>query len=251
MRTHWVTGLATATLLLALAPDADARPFRPGFLPNGAENNCSNCHVSAGGGGARTTFGEDVLANVTANGMEDFWAAVCALDSDGDGLTNGEELGDPCCVWTLNSDPARTDGISLPGDDTSVSATPSAPDDNGNGISNGCDPDFMPGEDMGMGGDDMGMGGDDMGMPANNTPGNNTTGNNTPNNNNNVPDNNAPNNTPGNNASPDMGDPGPDPAMTNDDEGCGCASAPTTTATPWLLAFALLFSRVRRRRVKR
>ncbi len=24
---------------------------------------------------------------------------LCEMDSDGDGLTNGEELGDPCCVW--------------------------------------------------------------------------------------------------------------------------------------------------------
>lgn len=28
------------------------------------------------------------------------WTAeLCAADSDGDGRTNGEELGDPCCVW--------------------------------------------------------------------------------------------------------------------------------------------------------
>jgi hypothetical protein len=24
---------------------------------------------------------------------------LCNADSDGDGKTNGEELGDPCCVW--------------------------------------------------------------------------------------------------------------------------------------------------------
>eukprot|EP00928_Gymnodinium_smaydae_P095205 TRINITY_DN8152_c0_g1_i1.p1 TRINITY_DN8152_c0_g1~~TRINITY_DN8152_c0_g1_i1.p1 ORF type:complete len:447 (+),score=56.87 TRINITY_DN8152_c0_g1_i1:52-1392(+) len=28
------------------------------------------------------------------------WSRVCREDSDGDGLTNGEELGDPCCLWT-------------------------------------------------------------------------------------------------------------------------------------------------------
>ena len=27
------------------------------------------------------------------------WAAICSLDSDGDGRTNGEELGDPGCKW--------------------------------------------------------------------------------------------------------------------------------------------------------
>jgi hypothetical protein len=32
-------------------------------------------------------------------------AALCALDSDGDGKTNGEELGDPTCVWTQGATP--------------------------------------------------------------------------------------------------------------------------------------------------
>jgi len=27
------------------------------------------------------------------------WQRLCPLDSDGDGLSNGQELGDPCCVW--------------------------------------------------------------------------------------------------------------------------------------------------------
>mmetsp|Transcript_18058 Transcript_18058/g.36528 ORF Transcript_18058/g.36528 Transcript_18058/m.36528 type:complete len:735 (+) Transcript_18058:124-2328(+) len=29
---------------------------------------------------------------------------LCQADSDGDGLTNGEELGDPCCVWTVEDE---------------------------------------------------------------------------------------------------------------------------------------------------
>ena len=33
-----------------------------------------------------------------ANGYE--WTTdLCTADSDGDGYTNGEELGDPCCTW--------------------------------------------------------------------------------------------------------------------------------------------------------
>ena len=27
-------------------------------------------------------------------------SCLCHYDSDGDGMTNGEELGDPDCVWT-------------------------------------------------------------------------------------------------------------------------------------------------------
>ena len=33
------------------------------------------------------------------------WSAICNLDSDGDGKTNGEELGDPNCVWTKGETP--------------------------------------------------------------------------------------------------------------------------------------------------
>lgn len=41
--------------------------------------------------------------------------AVCQADSDGDGLTNGQELGDPDCLWTPGTLPARTTSITHPG----------------------------------------------------------------------------------------------------------------------------------------
>lgn len=45
----------------------------------------------------RNAFAEDLVRVRT-------WEALCPLDSDGDGATNGEELGDPCCdggdTWT-------------------------------------------------------------------------------------------------------------------------------------------------------
>ncbi|KAF6776626.1 hypothetical protein AHF37_03881 [Paragonimus kellicotti] len=43
------------------------------------------------------------------------WDKLCPLDSDGDGFTNGEELGDPQCVWKLGAEPERTDHITHPG----------------------------------------------------------------------------------------------------------------------------------------
>jgi len=42
-------------------------------------------------------------------------AGLCGADSDGDGFTNGEELGDPSCSWTAGAVPARTVNISHPG----------------------------------------------------------------------------------------------------------------------------------------
>lgn len=40
---------------------------------------------------------------------------LCMKDSDGDGLTNGQELGDPECNWTPHSVPDRTLNITHPG----------------------------------------------------------------------------------------------------------------------------------------
>ncbi len=86
---------------------AEARGFRGNMVPN-AETvgaGCNLCHVS-GGGSARNQFGLDVEALVTVNGREVFWTPeLAALDSDGDGFTNGEELGDPEGTWEAGDDP--------------------------------------------------------------------------------------------------------------------------------------------------
>ena len=69
---------------------ATARGFRVDLIPNGSANSCSNCHFRASGGGPRTPFGEAVNELVTRGGREEFWtAALAAMDSDGDGVSNG------------------------------------------------------------------------------------------------------------------------------------------------------------------
>ena len=40
---------------------------------------------------------------------------LCGKDSDGDGRSNGQELGDPECVWTPEKIPATTKNITHPG----------------------------------------------------------------------------------------------------------------------------------------
>lgn len=80
----------------------------PGFandIPNGFNvPDCSGviwravAHANRENGGpAFNDFGRDFKR------LNRDWAAVCNLDSDGDGMTNGEELGDPNCTWTKGS----------------------------------------------------------------------------------------------------------------------------------------------------
>ena len=78
---------------------ADARPARVGQLPNGSMIGCASCHVNPGGGGTLTPFGRDINNNYLTqpgrNGQVVWNAMLAMLDSDGDGVSNGRELGDP------------------------------------------------------------------------------------------------------------------------------------------------------------
>ena len=98
---------------------AEARGFRGSMVPNAEAvgAGCNLCHVS-GGGSPRNGFGLDVEALVTVNGREVFWTPeLAALDSDGDGFTNGQELGDPEGTWEPGDDPpGDAAGVTHPGD---------------------------------------------------------------------------------------------------------------------------------------
>lgn len=127
-------------------------------VPNGAVNRCQTCHERASGGNPWNAFGDllfttnggtpDQSRTVNASGADFIWwnAAICGADPDGDGQTNGQELGDPECVWTGGA-AARTSDISKPGDGASTSADP---DGTGGGAAEG------EGEGGGGGGGDGG-----------------------------------------------------------------------------------------------
>ncbi|KAE9037371.1 hypothetical protein PR003_g6593 [Phytophthora rubi] len=65
------------------------------------------------GGGPNNDFGQDFIA-----AMFQWTKDFCEKDSDGDGQTNGQELGDPCCEFEHRKHEVVrwTQGVSHPGD---------------------------------------------------------------------------------------------------------------------------------------
>ena len=107
--------LLVGTLFLGglVAEEATARGKRVSQIPNGAAFSCNACHT-AGGGSPRNAFGLELETNfLTAAGPagDVIWGPeLAALDSDGDGASNGAELGDPDGTWVAgNPDPAGDD----------------------------------------------------------------------------------------------------------------------------------------------
>ncbi|KAL3870712.1 hypothetical protein ACJMK2_038756 [Sinanodonta woodiana] len=96
-----------------------AYPFFPERIPNGniVPHPCKADsiwygvgHQNMQGGGKRNQFGLDFLSAGQQWSVE-----LCRMDSDGDGKTNGEELGDPDCVWHRGQNSSRSSGLSHPG----------------------------------------------------------------------------------------------------------------------------------------
>ena len=120
----WRALLIGSSMLLAssVRGGLEARGCRPDLIPNGGVDRCSSCHVSSRGGGRRTPFGQDVRDVIRSGSCAEFWEAeLAALDSDGDGRSNGEELLDPSGSW-------RPGGAPSPGDPARVT-NPGVADD--------------------------------------------------------------------------------------------------------------------------
>lgn len=106
-----------AALLAALAPPAAAYQSYQGRVPNGNKIRDGNNdpwpgvgHKARNGGGPRNAFGSDFDA-----AGKSWTSSLCRKDSDGDGLTNGQELGDPDCKWSPGATPQFDTGLSHPG----------------------------------------------------------------------------------------------------------------------------------------
>jgi len=114
----------TLVLLLIGHSTLSAKSSFPSMMPNGMVNRCANCHVRSSGGGPRNAFGQDVALALRQGPA--FWtSALAALDSDGDGFTNGEELGDP------DGDGVAQEGmnVTLPGNAADFPIVVSPPSD--------------------------------------------------------------------------------------------------------------------------
>jgi cysteine-rich repeat protein len=106
------TSAALATALLTAAP---ASANYPDAIPNGYSSpsvgRCGVCHVSSDGGGELTSFGTDFQLGqdgVAFNSDDHRWTRwLAARDSDGDGWSNGQELGDPFANWSSGGTPAH------------------------------------------------------------------------------------------------------------------------------------------------
>lgn len=121
--THLRLLAAIAALGLA-AGSADARPHRPAQVPNGSALGCALCHTNTFGGGARNAFGQMVeegfLTSNDFNGDVIWGPELAALDADGDGATNGEELQDPDGTWSVGDpNPGDPEAVTLPFDASS------------------------------------------------------------------------------------------------------------------------------------
>lgn len=88
------------------------RPTFVALIPNGdgVTGFAALGHINAAGGGTTNSFGE-----AFSNAGYEWTKELCQVDSDGDGATNGQELGDPCCTWTPSSGSSVSSSPTHPG----------------------------------------------------------------------------------------------------------------------------------------
>lgn len=92
-----VVSLLGAIVLLSSIP-AEARSNRVRQIPNGNHYTCDSCHGKVSLlERDLTPFGVDVNETLQSGNVN--WSAIWNLDSDGDGFSNGLELGDPNGSW--------------------------------------------------------------------------------------------------------------------------------------------------------
>lgn len=91
------------------------------MLPNGGNvpDTPAIGHPDGTGDSAATNAFGDAFADAGHKWTKE----LCEADTDGDGQTNGQELGDPCCEWDMDTNNVVqwTDGVSHPDDASKTS----------------------------------------------------------------------------------------------------------------------------------
>lgn len=109
---RWLT---CATLLLTSY--VQGYPSYNGNVPNGNTVPPSAIELGHPGGATKryTAF-----ANAYVSNGRKWTVGLCRGDADGDGQSNGLEMGDPCCVWTQGAAPLFVNGLSDPNNPASL-----------------------------------------------------------------------------------------------------------------------------------
>ena len=96
-----VMRLFTAGLSLSICAWTSLAYSRPAYVNRvPTQFGCETCHLDPQNRNLRTGFGIDFgLSRGVWARDDDPEAGICGLDSDADGLTNGDELADPDCLW--------------------------------------------------------------------------------------------------------------------------------------------------------
>jgi len=105
--------------MLALLLLASAAAYRQDLakLPNG-----NSYGLTLGHPGGNTKVPTKIASTFYQAGQT--WnKAFCMADADGDGQSNGLEMGDPCCKWTMGQTPQFTTGLSDPNSAASTTLT--------------------------------------------------------------------------------------------------------------------------------
>ncbi|KAG6574762.1 Calcium-activated potassium channel subunit alpha-1 [Phytophthora cinnamomi] len=122
--------VTTPKTLRFLSALAGAMLFSPGteaslefvaMLPNGG--NVPDTPAIGHSDGTGDSAATNDFGDAFAKAGHKWTVELCMADTDGDGQTNGQELGDPCCVWDMDTNPVVqwTDGVSHPDDASKTS----------------------------------------------------------------------------------------------------------------------------------
>lgn len=109
--------LYTTLLFTSYVKYATSYPQYNNNVPNGNMIPPSAIELGHPGGSTKryTSFGNAYVSN-----GRKWTKGLCMVDSDGDGQSNGLEMGDPCCLWVAGSSPQFTTDLSDPNSASSI-----------------------------------------------------------------------------------------------------------------------------------